>query len=221
MSHLAYPNLAHVENFTERHLDYTGITLDGWSDGPNLWFHLAFLILTLAVGGLPRRGRRIEGLWCLLNIIIIHPMDYFVGALGVGPKYLVDEYAVLDTRYWVLKDPCIMWVSYSEMFIQLPLEFAWYVMLQRKHWSRHFWCTLAGTYQLMGTIMYLGPEWSENFIHIEADWPPTFNSYNKIKYFWFIFIFLNNIWIWVPIYFYYDVYRKLSKALSQSKYKLD
>ena len=26
----------------------------------------------------------------------------------------------------------------------------------------------AGTYQLMGTIMYLGPEWSDNFIHIEA-----------------------------------------------------
>ena len=25
-----------------------------------------------------------------------------------------------------------------------------------------------GTYQLMGTIMYLGPEWNENFIHIET-----------------------------------------------------
>ena len=25
-----------------------------------------------------------------------------------------------------------------------------------------------GTYQLMGTIMYLGPEWSDNFIHVEA-----------------------------------------------------
>lgn len=75
MSHLAYPNLARVENFTERGLNYTGITLEGWSDGPNLWVHLGFLVLSLAVGGLPRRGRRIEGLWCLLNIIIIHPMD--------------------------------------------------------------------------------------------------------------------------------------------------
>lgn len=73
-----------------------------------------------------------------------HYVHSLVGTFGVGPKYLVDEYAVLDTRYWVLKDPCIMWVSYSEMFIQLPLEFAWYIMLQRSHWSRHFWCTLAG-----------------------------------------------------------------------------
>lgn len=79
---------------------------------------------------------------CQLQFPLVPPS--FVGALGVGPKYLLDEYAILDTRYWVLKNPCIMWVSYSEMFIQLPLEFAWYVMLQRMHWSRHFWCTLAG-----------------------------------------------------------------------------
>ena len=75
MSHLAYPNLARIENFTERGLNYTGITLEGWADGPNLLVHLFFLVLTLAMGGLPRRGRRLEGLWCLLNIIIIHPMD--------------------------------------------------------------------------------------------------------------------------------------------------
>ena len=75
MSHLTYPNLARVENFTERHLDYTGITLEGWYDGPNLLVQLGFLVLSLVVGGFPRRGRRIEGLWCLLNIVLIHPMD--------------------------------------------------------------------------------------------------------------------------------------------------
>lgn len=41
----------------------------------------------------------------------------------------------------------------------------------------------------------------------------------KLKYFWFIHIFLNTIWIVVPIYFYYDVYKKLQRALA--KYKLD
>ena len=75
MSHLVYPNLARVDDFPERHLNYTGITLERWSDGPNLWVHLFFLILTMVVGGLPRRGRRLEGAWCLLNVIIIHPMD--------------------------------------------------------------------------------------------------------------------------------------------------
>ena len=94
-----------------------------------------------------------SGKWYVMNPPSLHTSipspssctNYsFVGTFGVGPKYLVDEYAILDTRYWVLKNPCIMWVTYSEMFIQLPLEFAWYMTLQRSHWSRHFWCTLAG-----------------------------------------------------------------------------
>ena len=48
-----------------------------------------------------------------------------MGALGVGPKYLVDEYAVYDTRYWVLKDPMVTWIAYQELFIMLPLEYVW------------------------------------------------------------------------------------------------
>ena len=75
MSHLAYPNLARVPNFTERGLNYSGITLEGWSDGPNLYVHLLMLVVSLLAGGLPRRGCRVEGFWLLLNIIIIHPMD--------------------------------------------------------------------------------------------------------------------------------------------------
>lgn len=53
------------------------------------------------------------------------PNHSFVGALGVGPKYLVDEYAVYDTRYWVLKDPMVTWIAYQELFIMLPLEYVW------------------------------------------------------------------------------------------------
>ena len=75
MSHLAYPNLASIPDFPERRLNYSGITLEGWSDGPNLYLHLAMLVVSLLAGGLPRRGRRLEGFWLLLNIIIIHPMD--------------------------------------------------------------------------------------------------------------------------------------------------
>ena len=75
MSHLAYPNLAKIPNFTERHLNYSGITLEGWSDGPNLYVHLFMLVVSLLAGGIPRAGCRLEGFWLLLNIIIIHPMD--------------------------------------------------------------------------------------------------------------------------------------------------
>ena len=89
----------------------------------------------------------------------------------------------------------------------------------------------------MGTVFYMGVEASEGYNHlvgvvsphynshitshlfVRQDWPPRFDSYLKLKYFWFIFIFLNSIWIVVPIYYYYEVYCKLNKALG--KYKLD
>lgn len=117
----------------------------------------------------------------------------FVGGFGIGPKYLVDEYAILDTRYWVLQDPMVMWVCYQEFFIMLPLEYIWYMALQKRHWSRHYWVVITGkcsftcicvtrvlagvneltilsattgTFQLMGTIFYMGVEWTEDFKHM-------------------------------------------------------
>ena len=49
----------------------------------------------------------------------------FVGAHGIGPKYLVDEYAVLDSRYWPERDNTVMWVSYLEFFAMIPLSYMW------------------------------------------------------------------------------------------------
>ncbi len=48
-----------------------------------------------------------------------------VGALGRGPKYLVDEYAILDARYWPLDDPTVAWISNVELVIMIPLCFFW------------------------------------------------------------------------------------------------
>ena len=30
------------------------------------------------------------------------------------------------------------------------------------------------------------------------DWPPTFDSFEKVFYFWIIFVFANSIWVVVP-----------------------
>lgn len=81
--------------------------------------------------------------------VLIHS---FVGGFGVGPKYLVDEYAVLDSRYWVLQDPMVMWVCYLEFFVMLPLEYIWYMALQKRHWSRHYWVIVTGN-QLKNNLM--------------------------------------------------------------------
>ena len=61
------------------------------------------------------------------------PLSHFlflsrlVGTLGFGPKYLVDEYSILDTRYWVTFDPCVTIVSSLEAVVMIPFCFLWYV----------------------------------------------------------------------------------------------
>ena len=50
-----------------------------------------------------------------------------IGVYGVGPKYLVDEYAVLDSRYWVTQDATVMLVSLTEFYVMAPLCIFWYV----------------------------------------------------------------------------------------------
>lgn len=60
----------------------------------------------------------------LLSVVHAFPHS-FVGALGRGPKYLVDEYAVMDTRYWPLDDPTVAWISYLELVVYVPLCYFW------------------------------------------------------------------------------------------------
>jgi hypothetical protein len=166
MSHLAYPNLARLPDFPERGLNYTGIPVEGWGTG--LLVPLAISCLVFLTAGLPSRAGGWEIWWALLNTAVIHPMDFFVGSLGVGPKYLVDEYAILDSRYWVERDNTVMWVAYLEFFTMAPLSYLWYRSAVRGHWSRHFWAVLCSSFQQFGTFMYWGTEWSDGFIHQPA-----------------------------------------------------
>lgn len=45
------------------------------------------------------------------------------------------------------------------------------------------------------------------------DWPPKFDSYLKLKYFWFVFVFLNGIWVVIPFYIYYRAYHELDTLI--------
>ena len=57
--------------------------------------------------------------------IQLYELFSFVGTCGRGPKYLVDEYAVMDTRYWPEDDPAVTWISIVEIVIMTPLCYLW------------------------------------------------------------------------------------------------
>ena len=64
----------------------------------------------------------------LMQCFIAHmlpPNFSFVGSCGRGPKYLIDEYAVMDTRYWPEDDPAVTWISIVEIVIMTPLCYLW------------------------------------------------------------------------------------------------
>lgn len=62
-------------------------------------------------------------------LLVFLSTDSIVGALGRGPKYLSDEYAIMDTRYWPTDEPAVIWISNIEVVIMIPLCFAWLVCI--------------------------------------------------------------------------------------------
>lgn len=53
----------------------------------------------------------------------------------------------------------------------------------------------------------------------QQDLPPTFEGYLKLKYFWFVFIGLNSLWIIVPTCVVISAYRDLSQIFSDAEKK--
>ncbi|XP_065891805.1 uncharacterized protein [Dysidea avara] len=207
MSHKVYPNLAHLDTFPSD-LNYTGFVIDGWDHPINLVPIITILVCVM-FGGAPRS---LLSVWVLINAAFIHLwLDGLIGMTGMGPKYFSDEYAIYDSRFWPTKDPCVTIIALIEVTIMGPLCVLWYIAIGRKLWYRHFLCLVTSTFQLMGTIIYMFCEIWDNFKHLPAkeSWPPKFDTYEKLKYFWGVFVGLNPIWILVPISLYFSTWRKM------------
>lgn len=60
------------------------------------------------------------------------------------------------------------------------------------------------------TGCFSSPAWSQ-------DWPPLFDSYLKVKYFWVIFVGCNAVWIVVPLLIYWWTFREMGRAMGKRK----
>lgn len=172
---------------------------------------VVLLLLCFLWTGFPRGRHTTLAWWALFNGCIIHCwMDGVIGTTGRGPKWMVVEYGKLDARYWKTKDPTVMMVSYIEMAIMGPLCILWYRAIVKDLWWRHFMSIITSTFQLMGTFMYVGTEVYDGFKNVPLDWPPSFDSFEKVFYFWTIFVFANSIWIFVPSLIMYQTLREMN-----------
>jgi len=160
---------------------------------------VVLIVFCLVWSGFPRGKHSKLAWWVLFNGCIIHCwMDGVVGTFARGPKWMVIEYGKLDTRYWPTQDPLVMSISFLELGLMGPLCILWYHSVVKDLWWRHFMSILVSTFQMMGAILYCGGEAYDGFNHVPLDWPPKFDSFEKIFYFWTIYVFANSIWVVVP-----------------------
>eukprot|EP00744_Colponema_vietnamica_P009242 GILI01013163.1.p1 GENE.GILI01013163.1~~GILI01013163.1.p1 ORF type:complete len:195 (+),score=39.51 GILI01013163.1:46-630(+) len=153
--------------------------------------------------------------WFIFNGVLIHIfLDGLVGACQNVP-YLFELYSHLDKRY-PLRDPSVMMISYTELFVMGPLcLFVYYGILHRKPW-RHPLQLLVSAIQLVGTIIFTGGEIMSDFAHIPTDFELTF-TLDKIVFFWVFFVAANLLWSILPLCLICSSFASIVSAINGSR----
>ncbi|XP_067043325.1 probable 3-beta-hydroxysteroid-Delta(8),Delta(7)-isomerase [Acropora muricata] len=169
-------------------------------DDPFNLIPVMLITLCFAWCGFPSGKHKVLAWWALFNGCIIHCwMEVFIGTFARGPKWMVVGYGKLDVRYWPTKDPMVMGIVALELCIMGPLCILWYRSIVKDLWWRHFVSVLVSAIQMTGTILFAGVEAYDGFKHVPVDWPPKFDTFDKIFYFWIFFVLANGLWIFAPV----------------------
>lgn len=72
-----------------------------------------------------------------------------------------------------------------------------------KYPSRYLLQLCVSLGQFYGTVLYFSTEWMDGFSH---------GPYNHPLYFWFYFVFMNILWIFMPLALIVDSWNNLSTA---------
>ncbi|KAF6032414.1 EBP [Bugula neritina] len=115
------------------------------------------------------------------------------------------EYALGDSRY-MTKDSFTVCMESITAFVEGPLCF-FTVWCFVKQYSCRYLCQLCVSLgQFYGCVLYFLTAWMEDFKH-----GPMYHP----LYFWFYFVFMNVIWIVIPLLLIIDSWRSLSDVQSR------
>ncbi|XP_059161754.1 3-beta-hydroxysteroid-Delta(8),Delta(7)-isomerase-like [Physella acuta] len=99
------------------------------------------------------------------------------------------EYSRSDSRY-LSSDTFVVCMETITAVVDGPLAFIAFVAFMTGSNYRYAWQLLLSLFQLYGDVLYFATEFKEGFIHSPTDVP---------LYFYFYFIFLNSLWIIIPL----------------------
>jgi len=117
--------------------------------------------------------------------------------------YLWKEYALADSR-WGVGEETVVSLEILTVFIGAPLCFWIVYQLVKGDQARHYWIIVLCTGELYGGWMTFCPEWLTG--------SPSLDTSNPL-YLWVYLVFMNFLWVFIPIYLMVDSYGQIAKAL--------
>ncbi|KAI0661962.1 Emopamil-binding protein [Cubamyces menziesii] len=113
------------------------------------------------------------------------------------------EYALADSR-WGTADPTIVSLELLTVFGVGTMCFYVLKQLIQRDPARHYWIIVLSTSEIYGGWMTFCPEWLTG--------SPSLDTSNAL-YLWVYLVFMNIIWVFVPLWLMYDSYGHIAKSL--------
>ncbi|KAI0266084.1 Emopamil-binding protein [Gloeopeniophorella convolvens] len=123
---------------------------------------------------------------------------------SVGPlAQMWREYAAADSR-WGTADPTVVSLEILTVLGAGPM--AAYIVYQivKNDPARHYWIIVLSTAELYGGWMTFCPEWLTG--------SPSLDTSNAL-FFWVYLVFMNTIWVIIPLWLMYDSYTRIASSL--------
>ncbi|KAL5524449.1 hypothetical protein ACEPAF_9589 [Sanghuangporus sanghuang] len=127
---------------------------------------------------------------------------------STGPfAELWKEYARADFR-WGFSDPTVVSLEILTVLGAGPLCCYILYQLVRQDPARHYWIVVLSTAELYGGWMTFCPEWLTG--------SPNLDTSNPL-YLWVYLVFMNVIWVIIPLWLMYDSYNYIASSLRFSQ----
>ncbi|CCM03513.1 uncharacterized protein FIBRA_05647 [Fibroporia radiculosa] len=127
---------------------------------------------------------------------------------SVGPfAELWKEYARADAR-WGFSDPTVVSLEILTVLGAGPMCCYILKQLAQDDPARHYWIVVLSTAELYGGWMTFCPEWLTGSKYLDT---------SNILYFWVYLVFMNVIWVLVPLWLMVDSYGHIARSLRASQ----
>ncbi|KDQ62524.1 hypothetical protein JAAARDRAFT_30426 [Jaapia argillacea MUCL 33604] len=177
---------------------------------------IGFLANTGANALLPKSARwqdRFTFIWLAFDAMIHFSFEgsfLFLSVFGrqvntsVGPfAEMWKEYARADFR-WGFSDPTVVSLEILTVLGAGPMCCFILYQIVKNDPARHYWLVVLSTAELYGGWMTFCPEWLTG--------SPNLDTSNPL-YFWVYLMFMNLIWVFIPIWLMVDSYGHIAKSM--------